>query len=34
MVRRLGTRMFALTALFGSAGAVVELVHRTLHLHW
>ena len=34
MARKLGLRTFALAALFGSAGAVVEMVHRTLHLHW
>ncbi len=34
MVRKLGMRTTALTALFGSAAAVVELIHRTLNLHW
>jgi hypothetical protein len=34
MVRKLGLRTFALTALFGSAAAVVEMIHRTLNLNW
>ena len=34
MARRLGMRTAALTALFGSAAAVVELIHRTLNLSW
>jgi hypothetical protein len=34
MARKLGMRTFALGALFGGAATVVELVHRTLHLHW
>ena len=34
MARRLGMRTVALTALFGSATAVVELIHRTLNLSW
>ena len=34
MARKLGMRTAALGALFGSALAVVELVHRTLNLNW
>ena len=34
MARKLGLRTFALTALFGSATAVVVMVHHTLNLSW
>jgi hypothetical protein len=34
MVRKLGLRTFALTALLGSAAVVIEMVHRTLNLGW
>jgi hypothetical protein len=34
MARKLGMRTFALSALLGSAAAVVEMVHRTLNLSW
>lgn len=34
MARRIGLRMFALSALLGAMAAVVETVHRTLNLHW
>jgi hypothetical protein len=34
MARKLGMRTVALTALFGSAAAVVEMIHRTLNLTW
>jgi hypothetical protein len=34
MARKLGMRTAALGALLGGAAVVVELVHRTLHLHW
>jgi hypothetical protein len=34
MARRIGMRTAALGALLASALGVVEIVHRTLHLHW
>jgi hypothetical protein len=34
MARRIGLRMTALAALLGATAAVVETVHRTLHLAW
>jgi hypothetical protein len=34
MVRKLGLRTFALGALLGGAGTVLEIVYRTMHLHW
>ena len=34
MVRKLGLRTFAFGALVSGAAAVVEIVYRTLHLHW
>ena len=34
MARKLGLRTFALTSLLGSGVLVVEMVHRTLNLHW
>jgi hypothetical protein len=34
MARKLGLRTFALAALLGSAGVVVEMIHRTLNLSW
>jgi hypothetical protein len=33
-LRRFGLRTLALSALLGSAAAVVEMVHRTLNLSW
>jgi hypothetical protein len=34
MARKLGMRTFAFSALFGSASAVVVLVHHSLNLSW
>jgi hypothetical protein len=34
MARKLGMRTFAYSALFGSASAVVVLIHHSLNLHW
>ena len=34
MVRKLGLRTFAFAALLGGGTAVLEIVYRTMHLHW